>query len=134
MKAIAALTPTSIKAACSQCNLRELCLPFRLTEPEVDQLDELVGSKRKTKRQQQLYRAGDPFEAIYAIRTGSFKTDVLLEDGREQVTGGEPGRRWALAVFLAFLVFAAGTAHFVIGPSVIDLLIKDGYRIKRIEQ
>ena len=87
MKAIAALTPTSIKAACSQCNLRELCLPFGLTEPEVDKLDELVGSKRKTKRQQQLYRAGDPFEAIYAIRTGSFKTDVLLEDGREQVTG-----------------------------------------------
>ena len=27
------------------------------------------------------------FEAIYAIRAGSFKTDVLLEDGREQVTG-----------------------------------------------
>jgi hypothetical protein len=28
-----------------------------------------------------------PFEAIYAIRSGFFKTDVLLEDGREQVTG-----------------------------------------------
>ncbi len=39
------------------------------------------------KRQHHLYRAGDKFEAIYAIRTGFFKTDVLLEDGRDQVTG-----------------------------------------------
>jgi len=43
--------------------------------------------QRKIKRQQPLYRTNDSFEAIYAIRTGSFKTDVLLEDGREQVTG-----------------------------------------------
>jgi len=38
-------------------------------------------------RRRLLYRSGEDFEAIYAIRTGSFKTDVLLEDGREQVTG-----------------------------------------------
>jgi CRP-like cAMP-binding protein len=37
--------------------------------------------------QHNLYRAGDSFEAIYAIRAGFFKTDVLLEDGRDQVTG-----------------------------------------------
>ena len=76
-----------IKTACSQCNLRELCLPFGLDPREVNQLDELVGSRRKIKRQQHLYRSGDPFEAIYAIRAGSFKTDVILEDGRDQVTG-----------------------------------------------
>jgi CRP/FNR family transcriptional regulator len=34
-----------------------------------------------------LYRAGDVFESIYAIKTGFFKTDILLEDGRDQVTG-----------------------------------------------
>lgn len=49
-------------------------------------LDELVGTQRKIKRQYQLFRSGDPFEVIYAVRTGSFKVDVLLEDGREQVT------------------------------------------------
>ncbi len=87
MKASFAITPQNLKVACSQCNLRELCLPFGLAAHEVDRLDELVGARRKVKRQGQLYRAGDSFEAIYAIRTGSFKTDVLLEDGREQVTG-----------------------------------------------
>ena len=78
---------TETKTACSQCNLRELCLPFGLDPREVDQLDEVVGARRKIKRQQHLYRSGDGFEAIYAIRAGSFKTDVILEDGRDQVTG-----------------------------------------------
>ncbi|MBP7444276.1 MAG: fumarate/nitrate reduction transcriptional regulator Fnr [Zoogloea sp.] len=87
MKSVVPITAVEIKTACSQCNLRERCLPFGLDPREVNQLDELVGSRRKIKRQQHLYRSGDPFEAIYAIRAGSFKTDVILEDGRDQVTG-----------------------------------------------
>jgi len=87
MKSVIPLMTTEVKTACSQCNLRELCLPFGLDPRDVDQLDELVGSRRKIKRQQHLYRSGDGFEAIYAIRAGSFKTDVILEDGRDQVTG-----------------------------------------------
>jgi CRP/FNR family transcriptional regulator len=87
MKSVVPITAVEIKTACSQCNLRELCLPLGLDPREVNQLDELVGSRRKIKRQQHLYRSGDPFEAIYAIRAGSFKTDVILEDGRDQVTG-----------------------------------------------
>ena len=86
-KHIIRLTLTTLKAACSQCNLRELCLPYGLSEPEVEQLDSAVGARRRIKRQQNLYRAGETFEAIYAIRSGFFKTDVLLEDGRNQVTG-----------------------------------------------
>lgn len=78
---------SSLKAACSQCNLRELCLPFGLSEEEVMRLDNLVAARRKVKRGQHLYRAGDAFEALFAIKMGFFKTDVLLEDGREQVTG-----------------------------------------------
>ena len=87
MRASVPITVNGLKTACSQCNLVELCLPFGMSDSDLDQLDELVGSRRKVKRQQNLYRAGDPFEAIYAIRAGSFKTDVLLEDGRDQVTG-----------------------------------------------
>jgi CRP/FNR family transcriptional regulator, anaerobic regulatory protein len=87
MKSVIPVTVVEMKAACSQCNLRELCLPFGLDPREINQLDELVGARRKIKRQQHLYRSGDGFEAIYAIRAGSFKTDVILEDGRDQVTG-----------------------------------------------
>jgi CRP/FNR family transcriptional regulator len=87
MKATVAVTPTGLKKACSQCNLFDLCLPLGLNDSEVLRLDELVAVQRRIKRQQPLYRSGDQFEAIHAIRTGSFKSDILLEDGREQVTG-----------------------------------------------
>ncbi len=76
-----------IKTACSNCNLRERCLPFGLSLEELERLDDLVSTRRRIKRGDHLYRAGETFDAIYAIRAGFFKTDVLLEDGREQVTG-----------------------------------------------
>ena len=76
-----------IKTACSNCNLRELCLPFGLSLEELTRLDDLVSTRRRIKRGDHLYRAGEAFDAIYAIRSGFFKTDVLLEDGRDQVTG-----------------------------------------------
>ncbi|MDR2164388.1 MAG: fumarate/nitrate reduction transcriptional regulator Fnr [Zoogloeaceae bacterium] len=76
-----------IRTACSNCNLRELCLPFGLSEEELARLDELVNVRKRIKRGEHLYRAGQAFESIYAIRSGFFKTDVLLEDGRDQVTG-----------------------------------------------
>ncbi len=76
-----------IKTACSNCNLRELCLPFGLNIEELERLDDLVSTRRRIKRGDHLYRAGSAFDAIYAIRSGFFKTDVLLEDGRDQVTG-----------------------------------------------
>ena len=81
-----------IKTACSNCNLRELCLPLGLTDEELHRLDDLVSNRRRLKRGDRLYRFGAPFDAIYAIRSGFFKTDVLLEDGREQVTGFQMSR------------------------------------------
>lgn len=86
-KAAKELTLPVIKTACSNCNLRELCLPLGLNEAEIARLDELVSNRRRVKRGEHLYHAGQDFDAIYAIRSGFFKTDVIIEDGREQVTG-----------------------------------------------
>ncbi|MFT4171489.1 MAG: fumarate/nitrate reduction transcriptional regulator Fnr [Rhodocyclaceae bacterium] len=80
------LTLAATRAACSQCSLRELCLAGGLDDADLHKLDEVV-QRRKIKRQHQMFRAGDPFEAIYAVRTGFFKTDILTEEGLEQVTG-----------------------------------------------
>lgn len=81
------LATVNLRAVCTQCNLKELCLPLGLDNHELEKIDGLIAARRKIKRQQHLYRAGEPFEAIYAIRTGFFKTDILTEDGRDQVTG-----------------------------------------------
>jgi CRP/FNR family transcriptional regulator len=81
------LTHPAIQVACSNCNLRELCMPVGLTNDELGQLDALVGTRRKINRGASLFSNGDPFTALYAIRTGFFKTCVASEDGRDQVTG-----------------------------------------------
>ena len=77
----------SLNVACSSCNLRELCLPVSLGEPELERLDTLVAARRTVRRGNTLFRTGDPFEAVYAVRTGFFKTRVSSPDGRDQVTG-----------------------------------------------
>ena len=43
--------------------------------------------RRKLVPGQALFRAGQPFKAIFLIHAGSVKTCELAEDGREQVTG-----------------------------------------------
>ena len=76
-----------LKVHCSTCSMRELCLPMGLGPTELAQVDALLGSRVKLRKGDTLYRAGETFTALYAIRIGSLKTTVLAEDGREQVSG-----------------------------------------------
>ena len=76
----------TLRVACSNCNLRELCLPLGLTLKEIERLEELVSTRKRVRRGEALYRAGDRFDALYAIRLGFLKSAVTSSDGREQVT------------------------------------------------
>ncbi len=73
--------------ACSNCSMRTLCLPQGLSAREIEQVDALTYTHKRISRGESLYRSRDKFESLYAIRSGFFKTSVLSEDGREQVTG-----------------------------------------------
>jgi CRP/FNR family transcriptional regulator len=84
---VVSMHPHAIKVACSNCNLRELCMPLGLSEQELEKIDGVVASRRKIKRGDMLFRNGEKFTSLYAIRTGFFKTAVASEDGRDQVTG-----------------------------------------------
>jgi len=53
----------------------------------MQRLDGLVTQRRSVKRGDLLYESGQHFEALYAVRTGFFKTCTSSEDGREHVTG-----------------------------------------------
>jgi CRP/FNR family transcriptional regulator len=74
-----------LKTHCLNCSLRELCLPVGLTADEMHQVDALIVNRTKLSKNETLYRVGEPFRALYAIRVGSLKTQMLVEDGREQV-------------------------------------------------
>ena len=81
------MNPSAIKVACSNCNLRELCMPVGLSDSDMQRIDDIVATRRKIKRGTPLFRNGERFTSLYAIRTGFFKTCVATEDGRDQVTG-----------------------------------------------
>ena len=78
---------SQMKTLCSTCSLRELCLPVGLMPNEFEQLDAVIRQSRRLKKGEYLFRAGEPFSSLYAIRTGFFKTTVASQDGRDQVTG-----------------------------------------------
>lgn len=60
-------------------------------ESPTSDLDALLarvgGTPRRIRRGEFLYRVGASFHALYGIRAGSFKSVLLTEDGREQITG-----------------------------------------------
>jgi len=48
-------------------------MPLGLNEEELKRLDDLVATRRKIARGDSLYRNGERFSALYAIRTGFLK-------------------------------------------------------------
>lgn len=78
----------ALKVPCSTCKMREICLPDGLTRDELEIIDNrLVAYLRKVARGGTLFRAGDRFDALFAVWTGFFKTVVGSNQGRDQVTG-----------------------------------------------
>jgi CRP/FNR family transcriptional regulator, anaerobic regulatory protein len=76
-----------LKTNCSACHLRELCLPCGLNSNDLTRLDSLMFGRRKVKVGQALFHEGQSFQFIYAVRNGTFKSSLMLADGREQVSG-----------------------------------------------
>lgn len=87
IRPIAAAAPKKFAVTCSSCNLREMCLPAGLCAEDLARVDNVVYARRRLKRGEVLFQAGAAFGAVYAIRSGFFKSSLLDADGREQVTG-----------------------------------------------
>lgn len=72
---------------CGDCRLNALCLPLSLQIDDVTKLDDIVQRGRPLQKADVVYRAGEDFHAIYAVRSGAVKTLTHSVDGDEQVTG-----------------------------------------------
>ena len=77
----------SAAVSCSKCCLSHVCLPHGLAQNALSDMDELTRVKRRIAKGGTLYRAGDGFESLYAVRSGSFKTVGVSRHGDEKVTG-----------------------------------------------
>lgn len=72
---------------CQDCGFSQLCLPFSLNDTELNRLDDIIQRKKPLHKADMLFEAGQNQRSLYAIRTGSFKTFTLTEQGEQQITG-----------------------------------------------
>lgn len=79
--------PARAQVACSRCSLGELCLPRSLTEEEKARFEQIVHRSRPIHAGQHIFRSGDEFKSVVAVRTGCFKSYAIDRDGQEQVLG-----------------------------------------------
>ncbi len=77
----------ALQVHCGNCGVRQLCLPAGLSPEDMRRVDSVVATRVRVKKRDSLYRPGEQFVALYAIRVGSLKAVVLTEDGQEQITG-----------------------------------------------
>jgi CRP/FNR family transcriptional regulator len=75
------------QVSCSNCRLASICLPLALETDDIQQLDDIIQRSKPLQKSQHLYREGDDFQSVYAVRSGTLKAYKTTDDGREQVTG-----------------------------------------------
>jgi CRP/FNR family transcriptional regulator len=75
------------QVSCGNCRLNSICLPLALESDDIKQLDEIIQRSKPLQKSQHLYREGDDFQSVYAVRSGTIKAYKTTDDGREQVTG-----------------------------------------------
>jgi CRP/FNR family transcriptional regulator len=75
------------QSVCGNCNLRDTCLPAGMPAHDLARVEDAVHVRRLLKRGDHLFDAGDDFQSIYAVRSGSFKTILPDHRGRDQITG-----------------------------------------------
>ena len=72
---------------CHNCRMSALCLPLALDSSSLDRLDKVIERGRPIHKNKYIFHGGDPFRAVYAIRSGVVKSFCISDDGSEQVTG-----------------------------------------------
>lgn len=72
---------------CHDCGVYNLCAPFGVDEDVDAVLDGIIKRRATFRRGDVIFAMGQPFESVYAIKSGSVKTFVSTDDGRIQVTG-----------------------------------------------
>ena len=79
--------PHDYQVSCSNCRLSSICLPLALESDDIQQLDEIIQRSKPLQKGEHLYRQGDEFRSVYAVRSGALKAYRTTDDGSEQVTG-----------------------------------------------
>ena len=77
----------TLRRSCARCSLQVLCLPATIEGSDLERLDRIVLNRRPLKRDEALYRTGQPLGSLYVAREGAFKTVAIDAEGNSQVLG-----------------------------------------------
>lgn len=72
---------------CNHCSVRSHCLAAGVDSGHLDEFEASRFDLRVLRKGNHLFRAGEPFGALFIVRSGAVKTAVVSQDGEEQVTG-----------------------------------------------
>ena len=90
MKAVTTSTrpkQAAAQALCTGCEVRNACFGSDVGAEGLRQLDQTVERRFRLAAGENLYRIGDPFRSLYAIRSGYLKTSIRDDRGQKQVVG-----------------------------------------------
>ncbi|HEY4127172.1 MAG TPA: cyclic nucleotide-binding domain-containing protein [Gammaproteobacteria bacterium] len=73
--------------SCRVCDLQPVCLPWELAPADRRDLDEIIDHPAPIRAGEHLFRFGDGLDAIYAVRSGAFKSYRVSVVGNEIVMG-----------------------------------------------
>ncbi|WP_111640895.1 fumarate/nitrate reduction transcriptional regulator Fnr [Marinimicrobium alkaliphilum] len=79
--------PHDRQISCGNCRLSSICLPISMHISDIDKVNDIIQRGRPLQKGDYLYRANEPFQSVYAVRSGTVKSITLSDDGEEQVTG-----------------------------------------------
>jgi len=94
---LASIIRTSSQLRCSQCSLGKLCLPVGLSEQDMHKLEAIIDSAHSYQAGEAIYRAGDSFKRIYAVKSGLVETVNIDVQGNAHIVGFHlPGELFGL--------------------------------------
>lgn len=76
-----------LRQSCRSCSLRDLCLPLGLEADDMERLESIVHTRGPIRGGEHVFREGDNFHALYAVKSGALKTYTIDDQGREHVLG-----------------------------------------------
>jgi CRP/FNR family transcriptional regulator len=73
--------------SCADCKLKGGCFPIAAEVPTVSAFDAIVQRAQPFQKGDYIYRQGQPFTTVYAVRSGAVKAQSISANGEEQITG-----------------------------------------------
>lgn len=80
----AAIHPLGV--SCGHCRLKHICLPASLRRNEVEELGNIISHRAPFQQNQHVFREGDKFQSLYAVRAGALKAYKTAPGSKKQVT------------------------------------------------